>query len=285
MDSLTAISPVDGRYASKCESLRPILSEFGLMRNRVYVEVSWLIHIGSGRYNISGIPTLSASQVESLQSIHTLFGLEEARIVKRIEECTNHDVKAVEYFLRDCILKDPSLAALSELVHFCCTSEDINNLSYALMLSQYHSQVLLPKLISLVAALSNLVAASAAVPLLAMTHGQPATPTTFGKEVSIYVNRLRSQIERLETQKFFGKFNGASGNFNAHTVAYPGIDWETVADEFVSEKLGLTYQGYSTQIESHDFISELADDIARSNTILIDMCRDMWLYISRGVLK
>ena len=285
MDPLTAISPVDGRYASKCDSLRHVFTEFGLIKGRVKVELEWLIHISSGTWDIPGVPTLSTSQKVCLRAIYEGFDIEKAREVKRIEAITNHDVKAVEYFLRQEVLKIPDISHLSELIHFCCTSEDISNLAYALTLSQYTKDVLIPRIDSLLTALCTLASATAAVPLLAMTHGQPATPTTFGKEVAIFAGRIKSQKAKLQGQSFLGKFNGASGNFNAHEIAYPQVPWESVSRDFVETVLGLTYQPLSTQIECHDYIAELGDTIARLNTIMIDMCRDMWLFVSRGVLK
>ena len=283
MSPLTAISPVDGRYASKCESLRSIFSELGLIRRRVQVEIAWLIFLlrDSG---LEQLPSITPEQVSILEDISLKFSEEDGAAVKRYEKVTNHDVKAVEYFIKEKMSNDVDLSRLVEWIHFCCTSEDINNISHALMMKEYSENVLRPRLKGLVDILQSVSVEAASCPLLALTHGQAASPTTFGKEMRIFYERLKRQLNILEHTDFFAKFNGASGNFNAHVFAYPQDDWQNLAKIFI-EKFNLSYQPFSTQIESHDYISEFCDAIARTNTILIDLCRDIWLYVSRGVLK
>jgi adenylosuccinate lyase len=281
--SLTAISPVDGRYASKTESLRPLFSEFGLIRHRVLVEVRWfklmLSHPGIAR---GASPSLHAMNL--LDEIAERFDLRDAQRVKNIEATTNHDVKAVEYFLKEKIAGNAELERAAEFIHFGCTSEDINNLAYALMLREARAQCLLPLWDEIIKALTGLAHAHAALPMLARTHGQPATPTTLGKEMANVVHRLRRQYQQLTDAAILGKMNGAVGNYNAHLVAYPAVDWPGLAKDFV-EDLGLAWNPYTTQIEPHDAMAELFAVLCRFNTILIDLCRDMWGYVSIGYFR
>jgi len=283
LSSLTAISPVDGRYGSKTADLRPIFSEYGLIRHRVQVEVRWLETLAA-RQEIGEVPRLSAHAQNILDGIVDRFNEEDARRVKNIERTTNHDVKAVEYFLKEKIAGNDELEAISEFIHFACTSEDINNLAYALMLREARTQAILPTLDELIEAISALARALSDVPMLSRTHGQPASPTTLGKEMANFVHRLRRQKEQLVAVPILGKMNGAVGNYNAHLAAYPEVDWESVARTFVTG-LGLEWNPYTTQIEPHDYIAEIYQTIARSNTVLIDLCRDMWSYISLGYFK
>lgn len=286
LSSLTAVSPIDGRYGSKTESLREYFSEYGLIASRIKVEVEWLRHMAACPH-MPEIETLAPETDAALAKIAEVT-LADAENVKRIEATTNHDVKAVEYHIKQKITESgvPQLVKISEFVHFACTSEDINNLSYALMLKGAVHVVLVPQMTKVVDTLAALAVTNADVPMLSRTHGQPATPTSFGKEVANVAYRLQGQLSRgAAAVKFFGKFNGAVGNFNAHAVAYPSIDWPTLAKEFVEGRLGLTYQPYSTQIECHDFIAELSDAVSRFNTILLDFDQDVWTYISRDMLK
>ena len=284
LSSLTAVSPVDGRYASKTAALRPIFSEFGLIRNRVKVEVRWLQRLAAH----AGIPEVAPFSDEANALLNQLaedFQLEHAQRIKEIERTTNHDVKAVEYLLKEQAAKLPELAAVSEFIHFACTSEDINNLSHALMLREGRDEVLLPLMRQLADAIRNLAVQYAEVPMLSRTHGQPASPTTMGKEMANVVYRLERQIAQIAAVPLLGKINGAVGNYNAHLSAYPEIDWEANAREFIEGDLGLSWNPYTTQIEPHDYIAELYDAIARFNTILIDFDRDVWGYISLGYFK
>ena len=281
--ALTALSPLDGRYAGKVEALRPIFSEYGLIRARVKVEVEWLLALAAE----PGIPELSpfpASAAARLRALADGFSVEDAARVKAIEATTNHDVKAVEYFIKERLKDDTELGPALEFVHFACTSEDINNLSYALMLSQARQEVLLPKLDALIETLRALAHEYAALPMLSRTHGQTASPTTVGKELANVVARLQRQGEVLASLPIPGKINGAVGNYNAHVAAYPDIDWPTFSRRFV-ESLGLTWQPYTTQIEPHDGVAELCDACKRIDTIAIDLCRDIWGYISQGYFK
>ncbi|MCL7462005.1 adenylosuccinate lyase [Pseudomonas sp. NW5] len=284
LSPLTAVSPVDGRYGSKTSALRPIFSEFGLIRNRVKVEVRWLQRLAAH----AGIPEVAPFSAEAHALLNALaenFQLEHAERIKEIERTTNHDVKAVEYLLKEQAAQLPELAAVSEFIHFACTSEDINNLSHALMLREGRDEVLLPLMRQLADAIRALAVQFAEVPMLSRTHGQPASPTTLGKEMANVVYRLERQIAQIAAVPLLGKINGAVGNYNAHLSAYPDIDWETNAREFIEGDLGLAWNPYTTQIEPHDYIAELYDAIARFNTILIDFDRDVWGYISLGYFK
>ncbi|MBT2971551.1 MAG: adenylosuccinate lyase [gamma proteobacterium symbiont of Ctena orbiculata] len=283
LSSLTAVSPIDGRYGSKSADLRPIFSEFGLIRHRVLVEVRWLQALAAHN-DMLDIPTLSEHASNILDAIVDNFAEEDARRVKNIERTTNHDVKAVEYFLKEKIAGNEELQAISEFIHFACTSEDINNLSHALMLREGRGQVLLPLIDEVIASIKQLAHQLADQPMLSRTHGQPASPTTMGKELANVVYRLRRQREQIASIPLLGKINGAVGNYNAHLAAYPEIDWQDFAQQFV-ESLGIGWNPYTIQIEPHDYIAELFDAIARLNTILIDFCRDVWNYISLGYFK
>jgi len=283
LSSLTAISPTDGRYASKTKSLRPLFSEYGLIRHRVLVEVRWLQMLAS-HSAIAEVPAFSEDANNLLDAIVENFSADDAEQVKTIERTTNHDVKAVEYFLKQKIADNQELNAINEFIHFACTSEDINNLSYALMLKAGRDEVVLPQIDDIIAAIESMSIDYADVPLLSRTHGQPASPSTLGKEMANVAYRLKRQRQQIATTPIFGKINGAVGNYNAHLSAYPEIDWADTAKQF-TENLGLEWNPYTTQIEPHDYIAELFDAIARSNTILIDFCRDIWSYISIGYFK
>lgn len=277
--SLRAISPIDGRYAVQTAALRPYLSEWALMKYRVYVEVRWLLAM-SQNAGISHVRAFTAEERALLQRMAAEFDDEAAAEIKSIESFINHDLKAVEYFIKT-RLGGASLADLVESVHFACTSADINNLAYALMLRDALRDVWLPKARELLVALEDWALRSAAAPMLARTHGQAASPTTMGKELRVFAARLKRQLRQIETQQFLGKFNGAVGAFNAHVAAYPDLDWQTTARRFV-EDLGLTYNPLSTQIEAHDYLAELCHALMRFHTVLLDFCRDMWTYISLG---
>ena len=282
-DALTALSPLDGRYAGKVDPLRPIFSEYGLIRARVKVEVEWLLALA----NAPGIPELapfSEPAAARLRALAEGFSVEHAARVKAIEATTNHDVKAVEYFIKEQLQDDAELGPALEFVHFACTSEDINNLSYALMLSQARQDVLLPKLDALIETLRAMAHAHAALPMLSRTHGQTASPTTVGKELANVVARLQRQGEVLAGLPMPGKINGAVGNYNAHVAAYPDLDWVAFSRRFV-ESLDLDWQPYTTQIEPHDGVAELCDAAKRIDTIAIDLCRDIWGYISQGYFR
>lgn len=284
LSSLTAVSPVDGRYAGKTSALRPIFSEFGLIRCRVQVEVRWLQRLAAH----AGIPEVAPFSDEAnalLDQLAENFQLEHAERVKEFERTTNHDVKAVEYLLKEQAKQLPELAKVNEFIHFACTSEDINNLSHALMLREGRDDVLLPLMRQLAEAIRTLAIAHADVPMLSRTHGQPASPTTLGKELANVVYRLERQIAQVAAVPLLGKINGAVGNYNAHLSAYPDVDWEANAREFIEADLGLSWNPYTTQIEPHDYIAELFDAVARFNTILIDFDRDIWGYISLGYFK
>ena len=283
LSTLTAISPVDGRYGSKTVDLRPIFSEYGLIRARVQVEVRWLQAL-AGNPQIIEVPPLSEGAEAALNGILDNFTTADAGLVKEIERETNHDVKAVEYFLKRKIAGNGELEAISEFIHFACTSEDINNLSHALMLQQGREQQLLPEMDQLIEAVRKLAHAHAEIPMLARTHGQPASPTTLGKEMANVVYRLQRQRDQVVKVPLLGKINGAVGNYNAHISAYPDIDWQQFAQRFV-ESLGLVWNPYTTQIEPHDYMAELFDATARFNTIVIDFSRDIWGYISLGYFK
>jgi adenylosuccinate lyase len=283
LSSLTAISPVDGRYGSKTADLRPIFSEYGLIRHRVLVEIRWLQQLAA-RPEIPEVPAFSDHARKILNTIVENFSEDDAQRVKNIERTTNHDVKAVEYFIKEKIAGNAELEAVSEFVHFACTSEDINNLAYALMLREGRNQVLLPQLDEVIEALRKMAHDHADVPMLSHTHGQPASPTTVGKEMANVAWRLRRQRQQVAETPILGKINGAVGNYNAHLAAYPEVDWEAIAREFV-ESLGLEWNPYTIQIEPHDYIAELFDALVRYNTILLDFDRDIWTYISMGFFK
>jgi adenylosuccinate lyase len=282
-DALTALSPLDGRYAGKVDALRPIFSEYGLIRARVKVEIEWLLALAAE----PGIPELPPFTVAAVARLHALadgFSVADAARVKEIERTTNHDVKAVEYLIKERLKDDDELGPALEFVHFACTSEDINNLSYALLLGEARQQVLLPKLDALIETLRTMAHQHAGLSMLARTHGQTASPTTVGKELANVVARLRRQGEVLASLPMPGKINGAVGNYNAHVAAYPGVDWPAFSKHFV-ESLGLDWQPYTTQIEPHDGIAELCDVSRRIDTIAIDLCRDIWGYVSQGYFK
>ena len=282
MNALTALSPLDGRYASKCDALRPFLSEFGLIHARVTVEVRWLQALAN-RAEIIEVPAFSAETNAALDAIVTNFSEEDANRIKEIERTTNHDVKAVEYFLKEKIANIDELKNASEFIHFACTSEDINNLSHALMLKNGR-EVLVASMKQILHAISALATTHAEQPMLSRTHGQTASPTTLGKEMANVAYRLARQIKQFENVELLGKINGAVGNYNAHLSAYPEIDWAAHAQAFV-ESLGLSFNPYTTQIEPHDYMAELFDALRRYNTILIDFNRDVWGYISLGYFK
>lgn len=281
--ALTALSPLDGRYASKVEALRPIFSEFGLMHRRVQVEIAWLLALAA-EPKIAELQPFHASQVATLKAIADDFSEADGERIKAIEATTNHDVKAVEYFIKEKIGADAGLAQAKEFVHFACTSEDINNLSYALMLRDARSQVLLPQLDAVIAKLREIAHANAALPLLSRTHGQTASPSTLGKEIANVVARLERQRKQLAAVEISGKINGAVGNYNAHAITYPEVDWRAFSQRFV-ESLGLDFNAYTTQIEPHDGVAEYCDAVRRANIILIDLARDIWGYISLGYFK
>lgn len=284
LSSLTAVSPVDGRYAGKTSALRPIFSEYGLIRCRVLVEVRWLQRLAN-HPGITEVAPFSAEANALLNELAENFAIEHAERVKEFERTTNHDVKAVEYLLKEQAKRLPELAAVNEFIHFACTSEDINNLSHALMLREGRDTVLLPLMRQIADSIRALAVQFADVPMLSRTHGQPASPTTLGKELANVVYRLERQIAQVAAVPLLGKINGAVGNYNAHLSAYPEIDWEANAREFIEGDLGLQFNPYTTQIEPHDYIAELFDAIARFNTILIDFDRDVWGYISLGYFK
>jgi adenylosuccinate lyase len=281
--ALTALSPLDGRYAGKVETLRPIFSEYGLMHRRVQVEIEWLLALATDA-GILELPAFDKDQIATLKSIVSQFSVADGERIKAIEATTNHDVKAVEYFIKEKIGADASLAQAKEFVHFACTSEDINNLSYALMLRDAREQVLLPQFDAVIAQLRELAHANAALPLLSRTHGQTASPSTLGKEIANVVARLQRQRQQLAAVEISGKINGAVGNYNAHVITYPEVDWQAFSRRFV-ESLGLGYNAWTTQIEPHDGVAEYCDAVRRANVILIDLARDLWGYISLGYFK
>jgi adenylosuccinate lyase len=283
LSTLTAISPIDGRYGDKTANLRALFSEYALIRQRIRVEVRWLqalaLHPG-----IPEVPALSSHALNILDGITDNFSVEDAQRVKNIERTTNHDVKAVEYFLKEKIAGNAELETLSEFFHFACTSEDINNLAYALMLREARTQAVLPLMDELIDSLRARAHQYADLPMLARTHGQPASPTTLGKELANVVARLKRQRAQLVAVPLLGKINGAVGNYNAHLASYPELDWTGLARDFVTG-LGLEWNAYTTQIEPHDYVAEFFDALARFNTIAIDFCRDIWSYISIGYFK
>lgn len=283
LDPLTALSPLDGRYAAKVDALRPVFSEYGLVKRRVEVEIAWLLALAA-QPQIAELPTFLADARNTLERIAGDFSINDAARIKAIEAATNHDVKAVEYFIKERIGADRALARAGEFVHFACTSEDINNLAYALMLRDARDAVLLPALDGLIEKLRGLAHAHAQQPMLSRTHGQPASPTTLGKEFANLAARLQRQRAQLASIEIPGKFNGAVGNYNAHAIAYPEIDWIALSREFV-QSLGLQWNPYTTQIEPHDGIAEICDAVRRIDTILINLARDMWSYISLGYFR
>ncbi len=283
LSSLTAVSPVDGRYGRATASLRPLFSEYGLIRHRVTVEIRWLQML-SEQDSIAEVPTFSEAANIQLNQLVENFDETDAAQVKEIERTTNHDVKAVEYFIKEKIAGNAELEAVGEFIHFACTSEDINNLSHALMLREARTGVVLPKIDELIDALADLAHQFAGVPMLSRTHGQPASPTTMGKEIANTVHRLRRQRGQITAVEILGKINGAVGNYNAHISAYPELNWEEIAKNFV-ESLDLTWNPYTIQIEPHDYIAELFHAVSRFNQILLDFDRDVWSYISLGYFK
>lgn len=280
---LTALSPLDGRYRRTTAPLAPYFSEYGLIRYRVRVEIEWLKALAA-EPAIAEVPPFSATTLAELEALVADFSLADANRVKAIERTTNHDVKAVEYFLKERLAGNAEVMRVKEFIHFACTSEDINNLAYALMLRDARAQVLLPALAAVRQKLAELAIELADLPMLSRTHGQPASPTTLGKELANVVYRLDRGIERLASVQILGKINGAVGNYNAHLAAYPEVDWEGFARRFV-ESLGLSFNPYTIQIEPHDWMAELFDACARINTVLIDLDRDVWTYISLGYFR
>ncbi|STQ89211.1 adenylosuccinate lyase [Iodobacter fluviatilis] len=283
LSALTALSPLDGRYEKQLADLRPHFSEYALVKSRVAVEIAWLKALAA-EAAIEEIKPFSAATIAELDAVVAQFSPEHALEVKTIERTTNHDVKAVEYWMKERLSGNAEVSAANEFIHFACTSEDINNLSHSLMLKGARDAVMLPKLKEMIAKLKELAHDLADAPMMSRTHGQPATPTTMGKEMANVAYRLERQLVRIEKIELLGKINGAVGNYNAHISAYPDFDWENFCRRFV-ESLGISFNAYSTQIESHDYMSELYDTFTRTNTILIDMNRDIWGYISLGFFK
>ncbi len=283
ISTLNALSPLDGRYAGKLDALRPWLSEVAFMRQRVFVEIHWLLALASA--GLPDVPKISVADEAFLLSLPENFSDVDAQRIKDIEAVTNHDVKAVEYFLKEKVAGCPDLLKASEFIHFACTSEDINNTSHGLMLRGARDEVLLPQLRKVLSVLTDLAIENAKVPLLSRTHGQPASPSTLGKELANIAKRLERAIATIAAVPLLGKMNGAVGNYNAHLSAYPNFDWESFSKNVVEKRLGLTFNPYTIQIEPHDGMAELFDAIARANTILLDMDRDFWAYISIGYFK
>jgi len=283
VSTLTALSPLDGRYAGRVAALRPLLSEYGLMHRRVQVEVEWFIALSDAGF--AEFKPLTEAARGLLRSLALRFSEADAQAIKEIEKTTNHDVKAVEYWLKSRFGSQAELQRASEFVHFACTSEDINNASHALMLKAAREQVLLPALDKLIDRLRTLAHDWAAVPMLARTHGQPASPTTVGKEIANVVARLVTARARIADVKLMAKMNGAVGNYNAHLAAWPDFDWEAFSRRVVEQQLGLAFNRFTIQIEPHDYMAELFDAITRCNTILVDWCRDVWGYVSLGYFK
>ena len=283
LSALTALSPLDGRYAPKVAALRPLLSEFGLMHRRVQVEIEWFIALSD-----AGLPEfapLSAASRETLRGLVTQFSEADAQAIKDIEKTTNHDVKAVEYWIKSRFAGQAELEKAGEFVHFACTSEDINNTSHGLMLKAAREQVILPTIDGVIGTLSGMAHQFATIPMLSRTHGQTASPTTVGKEIANVVARLANARARIAEVKLLAKMNGAVGNYNAHLSAYPEQDWEAFSQSVIEKQLGLTFNPYTIQIEPHDYMAELFDAVTRTNTILIDFSRDVWGYISLGYFK
>ena len=283
LSTLTAISPIDGRYASKVDALRPIASEFGLIRARIEVELAWIKSLASNP-QINEVPPLSEQAIAHIDAIVADFSETDGKSIKAIERTTNHDVKAIEYFIKEQFAVNPELNAISEFVHFACTSEDINNLSYGLMLTRMRDDVLAPKMREIIDFLREKANDWAAHAMLSRTHGQSASPTTVGKEFANVVARLERQLIQFEAVQLLGKLNGAVGNYNAHLSAYPEVDWANHADSVITN-LGLTFNPYTTQIEPHDCVAEYFDALKRYNTILLDLDRDLWSYISLDYFK
>jgi adenylosuccinate lyase len=283
LSALSALSPLDGRYAAKTDSLRPILSESGFMHHRVKVEIAWLVALSEAGF--AELKPFSPGARAVLEKLAGEFSEADAERIKAIEAVTNHDVKAVEYWIKEKVQHLPELMAASEFIHFACTSEDINNTSHGMMLKEARDTVLLPAIDNVIARLAELAHANAGVPMMSRTHGQPASPTTLGKEMANVVARLRRARQRIADVEILGKMNGAVGNYNAHLSAYPEFNWPAFSRKVVEERLGLTFNPYTIQIEPHDYIAELFDAIARTNTILLDLNRDIWGYISLGFFK
>jgi adenylosuccinate lyase len=283
LSTLSALSPLDGRYAGKTDALRPWLSEAAFMRQRVQVEVHWLIALSQAK--LPDFPSFSATAEAVLLKLVADFSDADAQRIKAIEAVTNHDVKAVEYWMKEKVAGHAELEKASEFIHFACTSEDINNTSHGLMLKGAREEVILPKLKEVLASLTNLAVLNADIPMLSRTHGQPASPTTLGKEMANVAMRLERAIRNIENVPLLGKMNGAVGNYNAHLSAYPDVDWENFSKEVVEKRLGLQFNPYTIQIEPHDYMAELFDAVARANTILLDLNRDIWGYISVGYFK
>jgi adenylosuccinate lyase len=283
LSTLSALSPIDGRYASKTDALRPWLSEAAFMQHRVKVEIHWLIALSQAQ--LKDIPSFSSAAEKKLLMLVENFNESHAQRIKEIESVTNHDVKAVEYWLKEQVKGDTELEKASEFIHFACTSEDINNTSHGMMLTGAVHQVMLPKLEELLQVLTDLAITNAEVPMLSRTHGQPASPSTLGKEMANIAKRLERAIQNIQKVRMTGKMNGAVGNYNAHLSAYPDVDWEAFSKQVVQERLGLEFNPYTIQIEPHDAMAELFDAFARANTILLDMNRDIWGYIAWGYFK
>lgn len=282
-NSLSALSPLDGRYANKVDPLRAILSETGFMHHRVKVEIAWLQALSNAGF--AEIKPFSANATQFLTKMVSEFGEAQAARIKEIEAVTNHDVKAVEYWIKEQVKEVPELLAATEFIHFACTSEDINNTSHGMMLLAARDQVMLPTLTKLISKLTEMAHDNAAVPMLSRTHGQPASPTTLGKEIANVVARLQRAVKRIADVDVLGKMNGAVGNYNAHLSAYPEVDWEAFSKQVIEQRLGLKHNPYTTQIEPHDYMAEMFDAFARANTILLDLNRDIWAYISIGYFK
>ncbi|CAG19556.1 MULTISPECIES: adenylosuccinate lyase [Photobacterium] len=283
LSALTAVSPVDGRYGSKTSVLRSIFSEFGLLKYRTIVEIRWLQKLAATDAIVE-VPAFSDEANQFLDRVAAEFSEEDALRIKAIERTTNHDVKAVEYFLKEKVAELPELHAVNEFIHFACTSEDINNLSHALMLTEAREKVMLPEVRNVIDSIKTLANEYREIPLLSRTHGQPASPSTMGKEMANVAYRMERQFKQIENVEILGKINGAVGNYNAHVIAYPEVDWHQYSEEFVTS-LGITWNPYTTQIEPHDYIAELFDGFARFNTILLDFDRDVWGYIALGHFK
>ena len=283
LSALTAISPIDGRYARQTEKLRPIFSELGLIHRRVRVEIQWLLALAE-ETSIPEVTMPDTSVRKRLEALANDFDEQAATRVKTIESTTNHDVKAVEYYIKECFADEPDLEELLEYVHFACTSEDINNLSHALMLKDARDEVLAPMMHAVIEDLRRIAHELADYPMLSRTHGQAASPTTVGKEVANFVARLERQANAFEAQPLFGKLNGAVGNYNAHLSAYPNVDWPKLAKRVITD-FGLEQNPYTAQIEPHDYMAEMFHSIARFNTVLLDLNRDIWGYISLGYFR
>jgi len=281
--SLSALSPLDGRYANKVDPLRAILSETGFMHHRVKVEIAWLLALSNA--GLDEIKPFSTDATEFLTKLVNEFSEPQAARIKEIEAVTNHDVKAVEYWIKEQVKDVPELLAATEFIHFSCTSEDINNTSHGMMLLAARDQVMLPTLTKLISKLTELAHDNAALAMLSRTHGQPASPTTLGKEIANVVARLQRAVKRIADVEILGKMNGAVGNYNAHLSAYPDVDWEAFSKQVIEQRLGLKHNPYTTQIEPHDYMAEMFDAFARANTILLDLNRDIWGYISIGYFK